>query len=81
MPNFTAVFALCSVSKGLRLFNLAHKNLALKVQWVKVYYDNDEIRSLADPIIGRGLRAFVWQININQDDRIFYSVKIFGLML
>ena len=36
---------------GLKLFNVKHKESSLKIQWVKIYYENVEIKCLANSMI------------------------------
>ena len=48
--------------------------MALKIQWVKTYHENSEIRILAKTRIKHGIAATIWESNLNEIDAIL-SVK------
>ena len=52
---------------GLRLFDLNNKDKALKIQWVKTYNENEEIRTLANQSL-KYKDEFFWSANLNEKD-------------
>ena len=47
--------------RGLKLFNLEKKDLALKMQWAK------EIASLADYLLNNKMCSLIWRWNLSKD--------------
>ena len=44
---------------GLKLYNLYNKDLLLKIQWIPVYFDDDEINTLANVIMKNQFGALI----------------------
>ena len=53
---------------GLSLFNLEQKYIALKVQWINVYYNNEEIRELAHQLLTCEYGEYTWQALLTERD-------------
>ena len=52
---------------GLRMVDLANKELALKIQLVKVCYEQDDIQNIADYLMGNELKSLVWKVNLRKN--------------
>ena len=59
---------------GLKLFDVRLKDTALKVQWVQTYFNNIEIRVLADACIKYNIAEKIWQGNL-QEHHVHLFVK------
>ena len=62
---------------GLKVVNFTKKNQALKVGWIKVYHNNQEIRSLADYAFGQEIGQLKWESNLRQKDTKNMFIKSF----
>ena len=38
----------------------------MKIQWVKSYYECDQIQALANALIGKNLYSYVWSVRLNE---------------
>ena len=49
---------------GLRRFNTCHSDLALKIQWVKAFFEDVEIEILANHCVNNKMGALIWRWNL-----------------
>ena len=63
---------------GLNLLNLVNKDYSLKIQWVKAYYDDSEIETLANYLMNNKFGAYLWHLNLKEEHTHTVVEKAFG---
>ena len=63
---------------GLKIFDSHHKDNALKLQWVKVYFHDNQTSLFADALLRNQIGYEIWNLNLKPEHVCLFRRQFLG---